>query len=351
MTISPSMMTSRSQGRMMKFSVASAWKSGRYSPVRNETAVFTAAGLSSRTALRPSFMVAPVSQVSSTINTRRATTMRGGPAITTGRPPLSVRVMTIDAKSRCRMLATTAPGMTPARAIPITTSGSYSRKILRASARHISPKNGQSTSSTPCGAFRTAPLALRCGGVRGEGGGGGGGGGGGAGMGAEATLQSHAAASYFRPMGFWRRLFGGSGAGDIAPQRLDYLNEALALERQGGFDAALTSYRLALRDHPNDARILQNMAIAFTKTRRIDEAIRHYRRALELDRELAGAHYGLAFLLLKRGDPDGAAQHLRAFLAHPPKGPDAQKWIEHATQALRDLGASGPTKAAAAEAP
>jgi len=143
----------------------------------------------------------------------------------------------------------------------------------------------------------------------------------------------------------------GSGADEINPQRLDYLNEALALERQGDYDSALTSYRLALRDHPNDARILQNMAIAFTKTRRIDEAIRHYRRALELDRELAGAHYGLAFLLLKRGDPDGAAQHLRAFLAHPPKGPDAQKWIEHATQALRDLGASGPTKAAAAEAP
>jgi len=164
-------------------------------------------------------------------------------------------------------------------------------------------------------------------------------------------LHSREAASYFRPMGFWRRLFGGSGAGEINPQRLDYLNEALALERQGDYDAALTSYRLALRDHPNDARILQNMAIAFTKTRRIDEAIRHYRRALELDRELAGAHYGLAFLLLKRGDPDGAAQHLRAFLAHPPKGPDAQKWIEHATQALRDLGASGPTQAAAAEAP
>ena len=154
-------------------------------------------------------------------------------------------------------------------------------------------------------------------------------------------------------MGFWRRLFGGSTADDLKPQRLDYLNEALALERQGDYDSALTSYRLALRDHPNDARILQNMAIALTKTRRVDEAIRHYRRALELDHELAGAHYGLAFLLLKRGDPDGATQHLRAFLAHPPKGPDAQKWIEHATVALRDLGASGggPTHAAAAEAP
>src|SRR3989441_12955673 len=90
-------------------------------------------------------------------------------------------------------------------------------------------------------------------------------------------------------MGFWRRLFAGSGADDVQPQRLDYLNEALALERQGDYEAALTSYRLALRDHPHDARILQNMAIALTKTRRIDEAIRHYRRALELDRGPARA--------------------------------------------------------------
>ena len=154
-------------------------------------------------------------------------------------------------------------------------------------------------------------------------------------------------------MGFWRRLFGGS-RDDLKPQRLDYLNEALALERQGDYDAALTSYRLAVRDHPNDARILQNMAICFTKTGRIDEAIRHYRRALEIDTALAGAHYGLAFLLLKRGDPDGAAQHLKAFLIQPPKGPDAQKWVEHATNALRDMGVTPPPSASpplSAEAP
>src|SRR6266481_4494075 len=171
-------------------------------------------------------------------------------------------------------------------------------------------------------------------------------------MGCEATLHTREAASYFRPMGFWRRLFRRSGGDDLKPQRLDYLNEALALERQGDYEAALTSYRLALRDHPNDARILQNMAIAFTKTRRIDEAIRHYRRALELDASLAGAHYGLAFLLLQRSDPDGAAQHLKTFLAHPPRGPDAQKWIEHATQALHDLGAQpAPGSIASARAP
>ena len=126
----------------------------------------------------------------------------------------------------------------------------------------------------------------------------------------------------------------------LQPQRLDYLNEGLALERQGDFEAALTSYRLAFRDTPNDSRILLNMAIAFTKTGQPEEAIRHYKRALELDSTLVGAHYGVAFLLLKRGDAQQAAEHLRAFLARPPKGPDAERWIRHAEIALRDIASS-----------
>lgn len=141
-------------------------------------------------------------------------------------------------------------------------------------------------------------------------------------------------------MGFWSRLFGRRRSPELKPQRLDYLNEALALERQGDYEAALTSYRLALRDHPSDLRVLQNMAIAYTKTNRIDEAIRYYRRALELDGSLAGAHYGLAFLLLRRGDEDGAAKHLKAFLERPPRGPDAARWIEHARNSLAQLGRS-----------
>ena len=138
-------------------------------------------------------------------------------------------------------------------------------------------------------------------------------------------------------MSFFRRVLDRLSSTPSEPQRLDYLNEALALERQGDFVAALTSYRLGLRDNPNDPRILQNMAIAFTKTGQPDEAIRHYRRALELDDSLSGAHYGLAFLHLKRGDPERAAEHLRAFLAKPPRGSDADRWIQHAGTALRDL--------------
>jgi tetratricopeptide (TPR) repeat protein len=141
-------------------------------------------------------------------------------------------------------------------------------------------------------------------------------------------------------MSFWRRLLGKGSGSTVKPQRLDYLNEGLALERQGDYEAALTSYRLAYRDNPSDARILLNMAIAFTKTSQPEEAIRHYRRALELDGNLSGAHYGVAFLLLKRGDTQQAAEHLRAFLARPPKGADGERWVRHAETALRDIAAS-----------
>ena len=139
-------------------------------------------------------------------------------------------------------------------------------------------------------------------------------------------------------MSFWKRLFKRSSPGNLRPQRLDYLNEALALERQGDFDAALTSYRLALRDDPNDLRVLQNIAIAFSKTEQYDEAIRYYRKALEIDGDQMGAHYGLAFLLIKRGETDTAAAHLKTFLANPPGDAEAQKWIDHARSTLEELG-------------
>jgi tetratricopeptide (TPR) repeat protein len=143
-------------------------------------------------------------------------------------------------------------------------------------------------------------------------------------------------------MSWWSRLTGGKSGGDLKPQRLDYLSEAMALERQGDFDAALTSYRLALRDRPNDTKILQNMAIAFTRTNRPDEAIRCYRSALDIAPDLSGAHYGLAFLFLKRGDRSGAEKHLEAFLAKPPSGPEAERWIRHAKETIETLRSNEP---------
>jgi len=137
-------------------------------------------------------------------------------------------------------------------------------------------------------------------------------------------------------MSWWSRLLGGTSKTQPRP-RVDYLTEAIALERLGDFDAALTSYRLALRDQPNDPGILQNLAIAYSRTGRLEDAIRSYRRALEVSPELAGAHYGLAFLLLRRRDRAGAMTHLEAFLKRPPSGGDSERWVQHAERVLRAL--------------
>ena len=142
-------------------------------------------------------------------------------------------------------------------------------------------------------------------------------------------------------MSWWSRLIGGKSETGVKPQRVDYLKEALALERQGDMEGALTSYRLALRDKPDDYRVLQNMAIAYTRTSRIEDAVRCYRRALELQPQLSGAHYGLAFLLLRRGDRGGAEQHLSYFLAEPPEGPEAERYVSHAREALDELRSGG----------
>jgi tetratricopeptide (TPR) repeat protein len=142
-------------------------------------------------------------------------------------------------------------------------------------------------------------------------------------------------------MSFWDRLTGGKPKKPVT-ENLDYLNEALALERQGDYDAALTSYRLALRQRPNNHKVLQNMAIAYSKLGQLDEAIRCYRRALAIEPRLSGAHYGLAFLLLRRGDVSDAAFHLEAFMLDPPRSPEAERWVKHAQKTLDEMKTAEP---------
>jgi Flp pilus assembly protein TadD len=137
-------------------------------------------------------------------------------------------------------------------------------------------------------------------------------------------------------MTWWRRLVGGSSGRD--PRHTDFLAEALDLESRGDFANALTSYRLALRERPDDLGVLQNIAIAYSKTGQPEEAIRTYRRALQLDPESPGAHYGLAFLLLKRGDTAHAGVHLEAFLRHSTdEDATSVRFRAHAARTLAQL--------------
>lgn len=139
-------------------------------------------------------------------------------------------------------------------------------------------------------------------------------------------------------MSWWKRLTGGGEENRQSSRSVDFLAEALDLEKRGNYADALTSYRLALREKPDDLQVLQNMAIAFSRTAQPEEAIRSYRRALQIDPELAGAHYGLAYLLLKRGDTAHAAMHLEGFLRNSNGTDDrSAKFRAHAEQTLTEL--------------
>ena len=134
-------------------------------------------------------------------------------------------------------------------------------------------------------------------------------------------------------MDFLKKLFSASedeGA-------VDYYREGVELLGAGRYHEALTSLRLALRENPKDVAVLQQMAIAHTRIGMTDEAVKTYRAVLERDSKASGAHYGLAFLLLREGQQEEAEQHLRRFLESPPDEPEASAHIEHARATLERL--------------
>jgi tetratricopeptide (TPR) repeat protein len=133
-------------------------------------------------------------------------------------------------------------------------------------------------------------------------------------------------------MAFWNKLFGSDES-----SRVDYYDEGLALLAEGKFHEALTSLRLALKEHPGDPVILQQIAIAYTRIGMTEEAAKTYRHVLHKDPTASGAHYGLAFLLLRSGNRAEAMDHLRAFLENPPREGNAQQHITHARSTLTQL--------------
>lgn len=139
-------------------------------------------------------------------------------------------------------------------------------------------------------------------------------------------------------MAWWKKLFGGWD--DV--EKVDYYREGLALLEEEKFHEALTSFRLALKESPGDAVVLQQIAIAYTRIGMSEEAIKTYRHVLQKDPGAAGAHYGLAYLLIRKGEEREAVEHLDAFLANPPRGPEAQDHIRHARSTLGELRGEAP---------
>jgi len=134
-------------------------------------------------------------------------------------------------------------------------------------------------------------------------------------------------------MAWWKKLVSR----DSAKDEVDFYGEGLELLKAGRFHEALTSFRLALREAPDDAAVLQQIAITYTRIGMTDEALKTYRTALQKNASAVGAHYGMAFLKLRDGHKAEAVEHLRAFLADPPSDQEALEHVSHARKTLAEL--------------
>lgn len=138
---------------------------------------------------------------------------------------------------------------------------------------------------------------------------------------------------------------------EVAGEDPDYYAEGVALVRQERYHEALTSFRLALRERPDDASPLEQMGVVYTRIGMTDEAVKAYRKALERKPDSPGAHYGLGFLLLNRGRHEEASHHLMRFLECAPAQEEASRHVEHAEETLEQLrSGTGTGPGAGAEA-
>jgi tetratricopeptide (TPR) repeat protein len=137
-------------------------------------------------------------------------------------------------------------------------------------------------------------------------------------------------------MAFWKKILGNE---DVQP--VDYYSEGLDLIGSGKFHEALTSFRLALKESPGDPVVLQQIAICYTRIGMVEEAAKTYRHVLQKHPESPGAHYGLAFILLRGERPSESIPHLEAFLAQAPDDDSAGAHVEHARWTLAQLREQG----------
>jgi len=89
-----------------------------------------------------------------------------------------------------------------------------------------------------------------------------------------------------------------------------WVQEGLALAKQGRYEEAIKFYRKALASNPENALVLNWSGYANFRAERHRRAIEDLRRAIELEPGYAEAHYNLALALWAAGDADAALKEL-----------------------------------------
>ena len=136
---------------------------------------------------------------------------------------------------------------------------------------------------------------------------------------AALTVSAWQQTSYWRNSErLWTHTLACTSRNDIAHNNL-----ARDLSDRAMLDEAIDHYRKALEINPDYVHVNNNLGTVLARRGQIDEAIVHYRKALEVNPNYAYAHYNLGLALARRGQVDEAIAHFRRALEILPDDMDA----------------------------
>jgi Flp pilus assembly protein TadD len=98
-----------------------------------------------------------------------------------------------------------------------------------------------------------------------------------------------------------------------------HYNLGNALHARGEMEEAIKHYRTAIQLDPKDASAHCGLGVALKAKGKVEEAIKHYRTAIRLDPKYAQAHNNLGAALKAKGKVEEAIQHYRLAIQIDPK--------------------------------
>jgi Flp pilus assembly protein TadD len=96
------------------------------------------------------------------------------------------------------------------------------------------------------------------------------------------------------------------------------------LVQEGRVDEAISHFQKALEIRPDYAEAQCNLGLALFQKGRVDDAIAQYQKALQIKPDFAEAHFNLGNALLQKGKADEAVTHFQTALQIGPANPSIQ---------------------------
>lgn len=97
----------------------------------------------------------------------------------------------------------------------------------------------------------------------------------------------------------------------------------LTFRQSASYSDIETLWRTTISKNPGCWMAENNLGIALVGTGRVDEAIVHYQKSLQLHSDYPQTHYNLANAFVRKGDVDGALKEARVAIDLYPHDPDA----------------------------